>query len=110
ARSSELVALASIQEHGQNDRAKAFDTLARALTEDPADPSLQDHLERLAGELGAWGRLYELFLERAQQTVDSSQASELLRRAGRIGEEALQDVPRAIEAYRLAASHDDDAS
>ncbi|MET0387169.1 MAG: hypothetical protein ABW321_14470, partial [Polyangiales bacterium] len=109
-RHDELIGLAAIHEHGQKDQATAFDTLARALAEDPTDVDLHEDLERLARELNAWDRLYELLLARAGDTSDSVLAGEILRRAGRIGEHELRDVGKAIEAYKRAATHDDDAA
>ncbi|MEY4577927.1 MAG: hypothetical protein RL701_2630, partial [Pseudomonadota bacterium] len=110
ARRDELLGLAEIHEHGQKDSAKAFETLARALSEDSGDARLLDDLERLARALGEWSKLYDWLVERARSVAEPSQASELLRRAGRIAEHELKDTGRAIEAYRTAASHDDDAS
>lgn len=109
-RCEELVGLAAIHEHGRKDKLAAFDALSRALAEDPGDPNVLEDLERLAGELANFGRLCTVLIERAQHTADASHAGELLRRAGRIAEHELNDTARAIEAYRLAASHDDDAA
>jgi golgin subfamily B member 1 len=109
ARRDELLNLAAVREHGQSDKAAAFDALTRALGEDASDSSLVDDLERLAADLGIWQRLYDALMQRAADLADATQASELLKRAGQLAERELNDPARAIESYRLAASMDDDA-
>ena len=108
-RRDELLSLAAVREHGQKDKAGAFEALTRALAEDPGDASVLDDLERLAAELGSWDALYGALMERAGKTSEPAQAGELLRRAGRLAEHELSDTTRAIEAYSRAAAQDDDA-
>jgi tetratricopeptide (TPR) repeat protein len=109
ARRDELIALATVCEHGLKDKAAAFGALTRALEQDAGDGGVADALERLAGELHNWDRLYDVLMARAAEVADATQASELLKRAGQIAERELPDPVRAIEAYRLAASLNDDA-
>ena len=109
-RLEQLVGLAAIHEHGRKDKSAAFEALARALAEQPSEVGLQDDLERLAGELDAFDRFYAVLVERAGHNHDPEQAGELLRRAGRIAEHELHDDARAIESYKLASTHDDDAA
>jgi tetratricopeptide (TPR) repeat protein len=106
-RRAELQRLAELHEHGRGKADAAFDTLCRALAEDPGDETVLAELERLARQLGAFEKLAEVLGQRATATVDGTQAASLYRRLARICEDELRDDARAIDAYVKASEQDE---
>jgi tetratricopeptide (TPR) repeat protein len=106
-RRSELQRLAELHEHSRANLGDAFDTLCRALDEDPTDDSVLADLERLARTLGRWERLAEVLGREAGTTPDTTVGAGLFRRLARIYEEELHDDARAIDAFVAAESRDD---
>jgi tetratricopeptide (TPR) repeat protein len=106
-RRSELQRLAELHEHSRKKPSDAFDTLCRALGEDPADEGVPLELERLAGQLGSWGKLADALSQQAGAISDSAQAAQLYRRLARICEQELHDDARALEAYEHATERDE---
>jgi tetratricopeptide (TPR) repeat protein len=108
-RRAELVRLAEVEEHGRRDKFAAFEALSKALAGDTPDEFVQEELERLARELASWSKYFSVLMDRAARLPDPRDAALLFRRAGRVAEEELGDDARAIEAFRSASVHDDDA-
>ncbi len=106
---TELVRLAEVEEHGRRDKFAAFEALSKALAGDAPDEFVLEELERLSRELASWSKFYAVLMDRAARYPDPRDVAILFRRAGRIAEEELVDDARAIEAYRSASAHDDDA-
>ena len=106
-RRAELQRLAELHEHSRSDRSAAFETLCRALDEDPSDDSVLADLERLARELGRWERLAEVLGREAGTTPDTTLGATLFRRLARIYEQELNDDARAIDAFVAAETRDD---
>lgn len=109
-RRTELQHIAELHEKGRGKPRDAFDTLLRALAEDPGDDEVLGDLERLARSLGAWRDLVDALAQRAGKATDPAQAASLYRRLARIAEEEMGDDVRAIDAFVKASGHDDDAS
>jgi tetratricopeptide (TPR) repeat protein len=101
-RIGELRSLATIAEEHQQDPSGAFRLHVRALAEDCSDEETHQDLERIAEQLGAWGRLAEAYEERAGSIYDADQVYGLNLRLGRVYEEMLQEYRPAIQAYRRA--------
>ncbi|MCB9619521.1 MAG: hypothetical protein H6724_08740 [Sandaracinus sp.] len=98
----ELRALAEIRENGLHDPKAAFDAMARAFAEDPADEEVAEELERLAAMTESYGRLADELTARAGAAFDPTVARSIFMRLARIAEERLSDRPRAIDAYQKA--------
>ncbi|MBX3249736.1 MAG: tetratricopeptide repeat protein [Myxococcales bacterium] len=98
----ELRALAEVREAGLRDPAGAFDALARAFAEDPADEEVAEELERLAAITEAYPRFADELAARAGASFDPTVARGLWVRLARIAEERLSDPARAIDAYTRA--------
>ena len=101
-RKEQFVALARVRESGLGDRAGAFEAMALALGEDPADDDLAEELERLAAATDRYDRLADELAARAQQTLDPLVARAHYLRLARIAEERLGDDARAVEAFERA--------
>ena len=106
---AELIRLAEVEEHGRRDKFAAFEALSKALVGDTPDEFVQEELERLARELASWSKFFAVLIDRAARLPDANDASAMFRRAGRVAEEEMGDDARAIEAFRSASVHDDDA-
>jgi golgin subfamily B member 1 len=98
----ELRRLAEVHENGRRDLPAAFEAMQRAFAEDPADEQTAHDLERMAGELGAWGALGDVLASRASSALDPTVARSLYTRLARVAEDRLEDDARAIEAYTRA--------
>jgi tetratricopeptide (TPR) repeat protein len=107
-RRAELQRLAELHEHSRHQPKDAFDTLCRALGEDPADDALLADLERLARSLGAYEQLAKALSAQAGAVADSALSAGLFRRLGRIYEEELRDDGQAINAFVQASERDDE--
>jgi tetratricopeptide (TPR) repeat protein len=93
--------IAGLYEDQGNDASRAFDSLARALAEDPSSEATMGGLHRLAEATGRYQDLARVFDERAAAvTEDPILASTLQTAAARVHEEFLQDTEGAIARYR----------
>ncbi len=104
----QFVALARVCESGLGDREGAFEAMALALTEDPAEEEVAEELERLAAATDRYDRLADEFAARAQQTLDPVVARGHYLRLARIAEERLADDVRAVEAFERALEQSGD--
>ncbi len=94
---------ALLWEQRGDDKRAAFDSLARALDEDPDDAETRSEIERLAKELNLWGRLAS-DVERALGHVeDDVTKQELLRMLARIYDEELDDPRSALATFERLA-------
>jgi tetratricopeptide (TPR) repeat protein len=107
ARRVELQRLAELHEQSRGEPKAAFDTLCRALAEDPGDDSVLADLERLARQLSSFEPLASVLSQQAALMPDAVQAASLYRRLARICEEELHDDGRAIEALVHASERDE---
>lgn len=92
--------IAQLYEDQGNQPSASFDSLARALAEDPSSEQTMAGLHRLAEMTGRWQDLARVLDERAAATEDAVLASTLQTAAARVHEEALQDVEGAVSRYR----------
>ena len=97
-----LQAIASIQESRLASPGSALDTLLRAVTERPDEPTVHADVERLAESLNEWVKVRDVLRERAQATFDPELACDLYSRLGRIAESKLDDPKLAEQAYSSA--------
>jgi tetratricopeptide (TPR) repeat protein len=90
------------------DRQRAIDTYKRILELDPADLQAIAQLDELYEEAEAWHELLVVLEREADVATDPNDVLAFRFRAGRIWEQKLTEVPKAIEFYRgiLDASPD----
>jgi tetratricopeptide (TPR) repeat protein len=98
--------IASLYEDAAGDLHAAFDTLARALAEDPAHESTQAALERLARATSRFADLARVYETLAGGQEDAFLASQLYSIAARVFEQDLGDVDNAVKHYRKVLSID----
>ncbi len=92
--------ISNLYENVGDDPDKAFETLGRALQEDPELTQTQDELERMARFLDAYDKLAEMYAAQVDVLEDPDvKAAYHLKIAG-IFEDQLQDVERAVSHYR----------
>ncbi len=102
--------VARLYEEQLEDFEQASAWYARLFREDPADASVRDQLQRLAGVVDNWGFVadtYQRFVDAGEGDADDLRAVALAL-AG-VSERRLADLPRAAAALRraLAARSDD---
>ncbi len=88
------------QELASPERAHA--ALLRAMAEVPEDDSVHAELERTSATKEAWTTYADALAERAGTLFDTELAKDLYVRLGTIADAQLQDLDRAIAAYRSA--------
>jgi len=98
--------IASLYEDAAGDLSAAFDTLARALAEDPAHEATQEALDRLARATSRFSDLAHVFERLAQAQQDGFLASQLFSMAAKVYEQDLGDVDNAVKHYRKVLSID----
>lgn len=98
----EFRALAEIRESGQRDPRSAFDAMALAFAEDPADEDVAEELERLAAMTEGYPRLADELTTRGGAAFDPAVARSIFVRLARIAEERLADPARAVDALQKA--------
>src|SRR5262249_43635187 len=76
--------LAAVHETGRKDNTSAFDTLRRALHEDPAHGATLADLERLSTKLDRWGDLAAMLEDESRGITDEAVARDLAVRAAQI--------------------------
>ena len=96
--------IAELHEVALDDYASAFTSFARALSEDPANLTTQEQLERLARATGELEPLAKVYEERALGLEDVPLAASLLVKAAVIREEQLGDNATAIAHYQRVLS------
>jgi tetratricopeptide (TPR) repeat protein len=92
--------IAELYEVALDDYPSAFQSHARALSEDAANPKTQEELERLAPAIGDMEALAKVYEERVEGLEDPPLAASLLVKAAEIREEQLGDNATAIAHYR----------
>ena len=95
-----LHAIAQLHEDAAGDLDSAFDTLARALTEEPAHAETQSGLDRLARATGRFADLAGVFETLANRQEDPQLASQLFSTAARVFEQDLRDADNAVRLHR----------
>ncbi|MEN9580662.1 MAG: hypothetical protein RJA70_3671, partial [Pseudomonadota bacterium] len=109
-RSLTLRAIAEVLQGAIASPSRTQSTLQRAIAEAPEDAELHREVERLCESTGNWASYADALAERAQGTFDADLAKDLLTRLGRIAEEKLGDLSRAIDAYEKATDQVGDQS
>lgn len=107
ARKALLRKIGQFQEEQLENLDEAFVTYGRLCREDIDDVSSRELVERLAGVMGAWDRLadlYDAILRDAD--VETAATAAIASRLGDIAERRLKDLARARGAYRRAYSFD----
>lgn len=82
------------------DRQRAIDTYKRILELDPSDVQAIAQLDELYEETESWHDLLHILEREAEIATDPNDVLAYRFRAGRIWEQRLDNVPRAIELYR----------
>ena len=98
--------ISTLHEDAGGDLNAAFDTLARALAQDPAHETTQEGLERLARATTRFTDLAGVYVSLAEGQEDAFLASQLFAIAARVYEQDLQDVDNAVKHYRKVLSID----
>jgi tetratricopeptide (TPR) repeat protein len=92
--------IADLYERGLADREKAFTTYLDALGEEVWNEDLYRHAETMAEQLDRWSDFAGVLDEKAGSVFDATVSTDLNMRLGRIWEERLGDLGKAIESYR----------
>jgi golgin subfamily B member 1 len=92
--------IAILYEDAGGDLNSAFDTYARALSQDPSSESTQEGLDRLARATGRFADLARVFETLAGVQQDAELASTLFTMSARVYEADLGDVESAVRHYR----------
>ncbi|MBI5535063.1 MAG: tetratricopeptide repeat protein [Deltaproteobacteria bacterium] len=98
--------IASLNEDAAGDLNAAFDTLARALSQDPSHEETQQGLDRLARATSRFGDLAKVFESLAAGQEDPQLASQLYSMSAKVYEQDLNDVDNAVAHYRKVLSID----
>lgn len=72
----------------------------RALIEDPEDDALAGHVEHFAADIGAWGILYEVWLDAAAACRDDERRVALWHKAAECARDRLGETEKAEAVYR----------
>src|SRR5690606_1065182 len=99
--------IAELYEVAIDDPAAAFETMTRALAEDPSNLRTQEELERLNQVAGGADQLAQVYEQRVASVDDPQLASQLLMKAALIRETQLDDNETAIAHYRRVLEIDD---
>ena len=92
--------IAELHEDAAGNVNAAFDTLARALAEDPAHEGTREYIERSARTTGRFADLAEVFERLSEEQEDPELSSQLSTSAARIFEHEVGSADRAIELYQ----------
>ncbi|MDI7266447.1 MAG: hypothetical protein QME96_00435 [Myxococcota bacterium] len=95
-----LLEMGAVFRHEVGNRAKAIDTYKRIIEMDPSDLQAIAQLDELYEETGSWHDLLHIIEREADLATDPNEMQAFRFRIGRIWEQKLADVPRAIECYR----------
>ncbi|MBW2276917.1 MAG: tetratricopeptide repeat protein, partial [Deltaproteobacteria bacterium] len=98
---------ARLSEHQLEEQSGALVHLARALPLDPNDPAAVDELLRLAEATSGWESAAKALQQAAEAAGSRSMLrADLLKRAGEIYEDRLNDPANALAAYTAVMDHD----
>jgi tetratricopeptide (TPR) repeat protein len=92
--------IATLYEDAGGDLSSAFDTYARALSQDPSSVPTQEGLDRLARGTGRFADLARVFETLAAQQQDAELGSTLFTMSARVYETDIGDLDSAIRHYR----------
>ncbi|HEX9297066.1 MAG TPA: tetratricopeptide repeat protein [Polyangiaceae bacterium] len=92
--------IAGLYEDAAGDLNAAFDTLARALQEDPVNELTQQGLDRLARATGRFADLARVFEDLASVQDDPHIASSLYSMSARVYQSDLRDIESSIRHFR----------
>jgi tetratricopeptide (TPR) repeat protein len=92
--------IAQLYEDAGGDPATAFETLARALKEDPANESTQQQIDRVARATGRFADLAGVFERLAPEVEDVGLASALYVKSAQVQEIDLGNTAAAVALYR----------
>lgn len=98
--------IAEIAEDRGMDEQTAFVWMQRAFMEDPTHDHSCDEVERLAAALGGWAVLANTYAGALANPGDAALRVGIGKRAARVYEEELGDVPRAEATYRYVLGLD----
>jgi len=90
------------------DTEKAFEGFARIFIDEPTNNAALEELEKMAGELGYWKELAEVYERAGSASEDPVMSSELFVKAARLYEDILAMQEEAIRAYRSVLQYDRD--
>jgi len=90
------------------DTEKAFEGFARIFIDEPTNNAALEELEKMAGELGYWKELAEVYERAGAASEDPVMSSELFVKAARLYEDILALQEEAIKAYRSVLQYDRD--
>ncbi|MCB9745562.1 MAG: tetratricopeptide repeat protein, partial [Alphaproteobacteria bacterium] len=102
-----LSRMAKTHEQKREDKAAAFAAWVRAFALDYGNPELQTELDRLAGELEAWGPLVDCYLAGIEQFADLDGAVAILLKVAGVLDAKLNERDRAIACYDRVLLADD---
>jgi len=86
----------------------AKEAFERVLDHDPGDEDAFRLLEQLLMRHERWDDLLGVYQRSVDQTLDASLRRDLMFKIARVWEEALEDVPRAIDAYQAIFDEESD--
>ncbi len=92
--------MTALHEQRLDNPGAAFQSLARALRDDPGNELTLGHLERLADVTTKWSDLAGLYSQESEKSLDVPRQVDLLSRLARVNEQELGEVDRAIATYR----------
>ncbi|MGA2449699.1 MAG: tetratricopeptide repeat protein [Polyangiaceae bacterium] len=95
-----LLQIAQIYEDAGADLGTAFNVLARALAEDPANETTQHQIERVSRATGKFADLARVFETLASKIDDPPLAATLNMMSARVHETDLNSVDAAVELYK----------
>jgi len=98
--------IAQLFEDAAGDLDSAFNTLARALGEDPSNERTQQQIDRVARTTSRFADLANVYEHQASETDDASLSSALLTMSARVHEQDLGSLDTAIGHYRRVLTID----
>ena len=101
------VCLAGIYEDRLFEWRPAATWLRRVLSHDSTPQSISARYERLLTRYERWEELLEFYRDEAKRSSDSDRRRATIIKMCRVWEEALEDLPRAIEGYRSLLALDE---
>jgi tetratricopeptide (TPR) repeat protein len=98
--------IAQLYEDAAGDLDSAFNTLARALAEEPSNERTQQQIDRVARSTGRFADLANVYEHQSSETDDAALSSALLTMSARVHEQDLGAVDTAIAHYRRVLTID----
>ncbi len=101
-----LAKLSNIYQEKLQDPEKAFEGFARVFIDDCRNEAALEELEKLAGELGAWKELAEVYENAGTAAEEDDESTTLFIKAARLYEDILAFQEDSIRAYRKVLDRD----